>query len=235
MPYPELSGTLSGTIRNGFPDSKRGRGWTTAASDDPRSRAPSAPRRLRADAQRNVDALLEAAKAVFATSGVDAPAKEIADLAGVGVGTLYRHFPQRSDLVMAVLEREIDACADAAPALSAAHEPAAALAKWLHRYTEFLATKRGLASALHSGDPAFEACPATSGSASAPPSGHCSTPRRPSGEIRADVSARTSCTPSPTCACPCPDEGADYSQRMVALLVDGLRYGATSADPRMLT
>ena len=67
------------------------------------------PRRRRADAQRNVDALLEAAKSVFATSGVDAPAKEITDLAGVGVGTLYRHFPQRADLVAAVLQREIDA------------------------------------------------------------------------------------------------------------------------------
>ena len=125
-----------------------------------RTTAPSAaPRRLRADAARNVDSLLEAAKSVFATSGVDAPAKEIADLAGVGVGTLYRHFPQRSDLVKAVFQREVDACADAAPALAAAHDPGAALALWLHRYTQFLATKRGLAAALHSGDPAFDALP----------------------------------------------------------------------------
>src|SRR5918996_5054170 len=107
-----------------------------------------APRRRRADAQRNVDALVEAARTVFATSGVDAPAKEITDLAGVGVGTLYRHFPQRSELVAAVLQREIDACADAGRALSAAHQPGAALAKWLHRYTEFIGTKRGLATAL---------------------------------------------------------------------------------------
>ena len=118
-----------------------------------------APRRLRADAQRNSDAVLEAAKAVFGASGVDAPAKEITDLAGVGVGTLYRHFPRRSDLVKAVFRREVDACADAAPALSAAHAPGVALAKWLHRYTEFLATKRGLAVALHSGDPAFDELP----------------------------------------------------------------------------
>ena len=75
-----------------------------------------APRRLRADAQRNIGSLLAAAKAVFGTSGVDAPAKEIADQAGVGVGTLYRHFPQRSDLVKAVFQREVDACADAAAA-----------------------------------------------------------------------------------------------------------------------
>jgi hypothetical protein len=58
-----------------------------------------------------------------------------------------------------VLQREIDACADAAPALAAVHEPGAALANWLDRYTEFLATKRGLATALHSGDPAFDALP----------------------------------------------------------------------------
>ena len=96
---------------------------------------------------------------MFATSGVDAPAKEIAELAGVGVGTLYRHFPQRSDLVVAVLEREIDACAEAGPALSAAHEPGEALTRWLDRYTDFVATKRGLAAALHSGDPAFDALP----------------------------------------------------------------------------
>src|SRR3979490_2492138 len=109
-----------------------------------------APRRLRADAQRNIDSLLEAAKAVFGTSGVDAPAQKSRDLGGVGVRTLYRPFPQRSDLVRAVFQREVDACADAAPALTVAHEPGTALAKWLHRYTEFLATKRGLATALHS-------------------------------------------------------------------------------------
>jgi AcrR family transcriptional regulator len=75
----------------------------------------STDRRVRADAQRNIDALLETAKAVFATSGVDAPVRKIAERAGVGVGTLYRHFPQRCDLIAAVFRREIDACADAAP------------------------------------------------------------------------------------------------------------------------
>src|ERR1700753_1060795 len=113
----------------------------------------------RADARRNVDALIEAARTVFATSGVDAPAKEITDLAGVGVGTLYRHFPQRSDLVKAVVESGIDAVAAAGPALSAALEPTEALTQWIHRFTDLLATKRGLASALHSGDPAFAGLP----------------------------------------------------------------------------
>jgi AcrR family transcriptional regulator len=125
--------------------------------EDMETTGADAPRRQRSDAQRNVGALLEAAKTVFATSGVDAPAKEITDLAGVGVGTLYRHFPRRSDLVAAVLEREIDALADAGPALSAANEPTTTLVKFLHRYTEFVGTKRGLAAAMHSSDPAFDA------------------------------------------------------------------------------
>jgi len=185
-----------------------------------------APRRLRADAQRNIDSLLEAAKAVFATSGVDAPAKEIADLAGVGVGTLYRHFPQRSDLVKAVFQREVDACADAAPALSAALEPGAALAGWLGRYTEFLATKRGLAAALHSGDPAFDALPGYFMRRLGPTLGSLLEAAAATGEIRAGVSPEDLLHAVANLCQPAPGEGPAYSQRMVALLIDGLRYGA---------
>ena len=75
-----------------------------------------AQRRQRADAQRNVGALLAAAKTVFATSGVDAPAKEIADAAGVGVGTLYRHFPTREALVEAVYRTELTAVCESTSA-----------------------------------------------------------------------------------------------------------------------
>jgi AcrR family transcriptional regulator len=114
-----------------------------------------APRQLRVDAQRNIDSLVESAKALFMSSGVDVPMKEIADRAGVGVGTLYRHFPLRSDLISAVFKREIDACAAEAPLLAASHPPDAALELWLQRYTGFVATKHGLAAALHSGDPAY--------------------------------------------------------------------------------
>ena len=193
--------------------------------------ADRAPRRLRADAARNIDSLLEAAKAVFATSGVDAPAKEIADLAGVGVGTLYRHFPQRSDLVKAVFQREVDACADAAAALAAAHEPAAALARWLHRYTQFLATKRGLAAALHSGDPAFDALPGYFTGRLEPALGSLLAAATASGEIRADISPRELLHAVATLCMPGPGDGVAYSQRMVALLMDGLRYGAVTSQP----
>jgi AcrR family transcriptional regulator len=163
---------------------------------------------------------------VFGASGVDAPAKEIADLAGVGVGTLYRHFPRRSDLVKSVLQREIDACADAAPALTAAHEPGAALAKWLSRYTEFLATKRGLAAALHSGDPAFDALPDYFMQRLGPALGSLLDAATASGEIRADISSKDLLYAVAELCLPVGDEGVAYSQRMVALLVDGLRYGA---------
>src|SRR6187397_2648330 len=127
----------------------------TRTSPTARASEDHAGRRVRADARRNVDALLETAKRVFATSGVDAPVREIADKAGVGIGTVYRHFPQRADLIAAVFRHEIDACAEAASSLAATHKPGEALARWLQRYAAFVATKRGFASALHSGDPAF--------------------------------------------------------------------------------
>ena len=115
--------------------------------------------------------------------------EEIADLAGVGVGTLYRHFPQRSDLVKAVVQRDIDACAAAGPVLSATYEPGAALATWLRQYTEFLATKRGLASALHSGDPAFEALPGYFLQRVGPTLTALLRAAAASGAVRAEVSA----------------------------------------------
>lgn len=120
------------------------------------SRGGAKPRRMRSDARHNVDALLEAAKAVFADAGVDAPVRSIAERAGVGVGTLYRHFPLRSDLISAVFRREMDACVAAAPEIEAAFPPGEALDRWIMRYTQFVATKRGLAAALHSGDSAYE-------------------------------------------------------------------------------
>ena len=146
--------------------------------------------------------------------------------AGVGVGTLYRHFPQRSDLVKAVFQREVDACATAATTLAAAHEPGAALAKWLHRYTEFLATKRGLATALHSGNPAYCALPAYFMQRLGPALGSLLEAATASGEIRGGISAKDILHAVANLCVPVPGEGVAYSQRMVALLIDGLRYGA---------
>ncbi|SCG76671.1 transcriptional regulator, TetR family [Micromonospora coxensis] len=114
--------------------------------------------RKRADARRNERALLDAAAAAFVTSGVDVPVRDIAVRAGVGVGTIYRHFPTRADLIVAVYRHQIEACAEAGPALLADSDtPHAALAQWIDLFVDFLVTKHGLAAALQSDDAAFQA------------------------------------------------------------------------------
>jgi len=111
----------------------------------------------RADARRNEATLLEAAAATFITSGVDAPVREIAAQAGVGVATIYRHFPTRADLIVAVYRHQVEACAEAGPALLASSSsPHAALAAWINLFVDFLVTKHGLAEALRSDNAAFQ-------------------------------------------------------------------------------
>ncbi|MEU6535749.1 TetR/AcrR family transcriptional regulator [Streptomyces sp. NPDC047000] len=120
------------------------------------SAAPARPRR--ADARRNQETLLAAAAAVFVTSGVDAPIREIAARAGVGMGTIYRHFPTRADLVVAVYRHQVEACAEAGPVLLAeADSPFEALGSWVDRFVDFLVTKHGLAGAMQSDSSGFEA------------------------------------------------------------------------------
>ena len=193
------------------------------------SRSAKAPaeRTVRADAQRSLDALLRAAKEVFAASGVDAPVREIADTAGVGLGTLYRHFPQRADLIAAVFRREIDACADTAPALAAEHAPFDALAAWMQRYAAFVSTKRGLARALHhSQEPAYDGL-----------KGYFDERLRPAlrmlldaavleGTVRNDIDADELLSAVSSLCMSSPMAGGGRAERMVALLVDGLRFGA---------
>ena len=78
--------------------------------------AAPAPPRKRADARRNEQALLAAAADVFVSAGVDAPVRDIAARAGVGMGTIYRHFPTRADLIIAVYRHQVETCAQAGPA-----------------------------------------------------------------------------------------------------------------------
>ena len=114
--------------------------------------------RKRADARRNEQTLLEAAAAVFVASGVDAPVREIATRAGVGMGTIYRHFPTRADLIVAVYRHQVEACAEAGPTLLAsADSPFAALRQWVDLFVDFLVTKHGLANVLQSESGGFEA------------------------------------------------------------------------------
>jgi AcrR family transcriptional regulator len=113
--------------------------------------------RKRSDARRNEETLIAAAAAAFVASGVDVPVRDIAARAGVGVGTIYRHFPTRADLVAAVYRHQVEACAQAAPTLlNDGSSPVAALTNWIDLFIDFLITKRGLASALQSDSAAFE-------------------------------------------------------------------------------
>jgi len=206
---------------------------TTQQRDDlepPECKKPGGKeRRVRIDVQRNLDALLQAAKAVFAASGVDAPVREIAEQAGVGVGTVYRHFPQRADLIAAVFRREMDVCADAAPLLAAECAPFEALARWMQRYAAFVATKRGLATVLHSGDPAFDALPAYFEKRLRPALRALLESAVAAGEVRGDVEADELLAAVASLCMSAHNAGPGRAERMVALLVDGLRYGTNRA------
>ena len=188
-----------------------------------------ADRPVRADVRRNEAALLEAAMAVFAVSGVDAPVREIADKAGVGVGTLYRHFPQRADLIAAVFRNEVDACAAAASPIAAAYEPGEALDRWLRRLVDFVGAKRGLSAALHSNNPAFESLPAYLQERLTPTLQSLLQAAAAAGKVRADIDPSELLL---AIAHLCTPDGrggvTPQSRRMVELLVDGLRYGASS-------
>jgi AcrR family transcriptional regulator len=103
-----------------------------------------------ADAQRNRDGLLEAAKAAFAEVGPEASLDEIARRARVGIGTLYRHFPTRDAIVEAVYRREVQQLADAAPRLADSLPPAEALRAWMGVFIDYIAAKKVIAPALKS-------------------------------------------------------------------------------------
>lgn len=120
--------------------------------------AGQAARPKRADARRNQEALLEAAAAIFVTSGVEAPVRDIAAKAGVGTATIYRHFPTRADLIIAVYRHQVEACAEAGPALlETSATPHAALGQWIDLFVDFLVTKHGLAAVLQSDNAGFDA------------------------------------------------------------------------------
>jgi AcrR family transcriptional regulator len=122
----------------------------------PDSETKGKPARKRADARRNQQTLLDAAAAAFVASGVEVPVRDIAARAGVGMGTIYRHFPTRADLIIAVYRHQVDACAEAGPALLESNPPYAALTQWIDRFVDFLVTKHGLAAALQSDNARFE-------------------------------------------------------------------------------
>src|SRR6266853_404252 len=112
------------------------------------ARSAEPVRRLRADALPNRERVLEAAKAVFSAGGPDASLEAVAKRAGVGIGTLYRHFPTREALFEAVYRREVQQLGDLAEQLKSEASPVDALRRWLRSNVEFVATKKGMSAAL---------------------------------------------------------------------------------------
>lgn len=186
----------------------------------------------RADARRNEQALLTAAADVFVTSGVDAPVRDIAAKAGVGMGTIYRHFPTRADLVVAVYRHQVEACVEAAPALLAGEDSSyLALARWIDLFVDFLVTKHGLAGALQS-DHAGAAGTATLHAwfidRLVPACGRLLDAAVAAGEVRVDVDPFAVLYAVGNLCAGVRDDPRYDARRMVALLVAGLRLPPTS-------
>lgn len=178
----------------------------------------------RSDARRNEGALLEAAATVFVRSGVEAPIREIAKEAGVGLGTVYRHFPTRSDLVLAVYRHQVEACAQAAPRLlTSLTSPSDALRAWVDLFVEFLVTKHGLAAAMQSAGDSFDALHDYFETRLVPAVGSIIKAATEAGELRPGVGAFELMRGiGNLCIVPESDERYD-ARRMVAYLLDGLR------------
>jgi AcrR family transcriptional regulator len=183
----------------------------------------SVPRK-RADARRNEETLLEAAAAAFVSSGVDVPVRHIAAKAGVGVGTIYRHFPTRADLIVAVYRHQVEACAEAGPALLAnSSTPHAALAQWINLFVDFLVTKHGLAKALQSDAAAFETLHAYFLDRLVPACAQLLEAAATAGEIRAGTDAYELMLGVGN-LCIGADSNPRYdARRMVGLVIAGLR------------
>ena len=188
----------------------------------------SAPGRKRADARRNEQALLDAAAGVFVASGVEAPVREIAAKAGVGIGTIYRHFPTRADLIVAVYRHQVEACAEAGPVLLAAVEsPYAALRQWIDRFVDFLITKHGLAAVMRSDDAGFSALHAYFLDRLVPVCGQLLRAASDQREIRSDVQPfELLYAVGNLCVGDESDDRYD-ARRTVGLLLDGLRAQTT--------
>ena len=178
----------------------------------------------RADARRNERTLLDAAAAIFVTSGVNAPVRDIAAKAGVGTATIYRHFPTRADLIIAVFRHQVAACAEAAPALLATSAtPYAALGQWIDLFVDFVITKHGLAAVLQSDDASFEPLPAYFIHPLVPACTQLRAAAAAAGEIRADVAALELMRGVGNLCIGAESDPRYDARRMVQLLIAGLR------------
>jgi AcrR family transcriptional regulator len=182
-------------------------------------------RPLRVDARRNYDRLLAEAAAAFFERGIDVPLEEIARAAGVGIGTLYRHFPTRDALIEAVYRREVELLCDAADELLRDCPPGDALELWLQRFVEYVAAKRGMAAALKSVVGADSALFAESHRRVSDAINQLVAAGVGAGAIRDDVEPFDLLRAvSGICLATDRDDWREHAKRLVSLLMDGMRY-----------
>ena len=187
---------------------------------------------LRADAQKNRDKLVKAAGLAFFQHGIDTSLEEIAERAGVGIGTLYRHFPTREHLVEVIYRREVEALCQAADDLAKKHPPDVALGEWMQRFVDYIAAKRGMAESL-------KLLLASNSEFFAESSGRIPAAlqklvdqAKKAGAIRPDIeSSDVMHALSGIYGAPMTPDWSERSKRMLALLMDGLRWG-TKKDSR---
>ena len=177
---------------------------------------------MRADARRSRVKLLEAATAAFAEHGADAPLDDIARRAGVGIGTLYRHFPTRLDLQAAVYRNQVQTVCDAADELLVSATPEQALVGWAHALGAYLVTKRGLAhtliSAVGRDSELMNSCMAAMRDAA----DRLVTNAKQAGVLREDVSARDLLRLVHGIAV-ATEQSPEDTGRLMTLMLDGLR------------
>lgn len=183
---------------------------------------PTLPKR--ADARRNRERLLAAARLLFAERGADVSLAAVAREAGVGVGTAYRHFPTQEELVQAVYRDEVTRICDAATRLAAELPPADALGAWLHECVDFVAAKKGMSEALQAASAAApDVEPDSRGRILAALAGLLA-PAQADGAVRADVDAEDVAATLGGVYLAL-DEPA-RAHRVVDLIIDGLRVPA---------
>ncbi|MFD5716378.1 TetR/AcrR family transcriptional regulator [Streptomyces sp. NPDC127036] len=188
--------------------------------------AGRAPRAKRADARRNQESLLDAAAAIFAESGVEAPVRDVAARAGVGTATIYRHFPTRADLIIAVYRHQVEACAEAGPALLAAGpSPYTALTRWIDLFVDFLVTKHGLAAVLQPDNTAFDGLHTYFLDRLLPVCTQLLDAAADSGEIRPDLKAYELMRGVGNLCIGAGNDPRYDARRLVTLLIAGLRRG----------
>ena len=186
-------------------------------------------RKLRSDAKRNREALLAAAGEAFAERGSDASLEDIAKRAGVGIGTLYRHFPTRDALNEAVYRNEVETLCDSVEPLLAEYPADVALREWMNNFADYVAKKKGMAVALKSALGADNELFTYSRQRIVTAITTLVTAAADAGAIRADADPEDVLKMLSGICMASDVHGTESTNRLIGLIMDGLRFGAPVA------